>query len=138
MTASTTFDPDAGRKRVRTGPIRVALIEPHRAMRASLRALLDDAGIDVVAEADSPGQVPLRTLQERTPDVLVLDVSYLAGSALSAIGALARSAAQMPIVAITMHADPAFAGAAISAGARAVVLKDLADSQLAEAVQAAA
>jgi DNA-binding NarL/FixJ family response regulator len=138
MAASTTFAASAPRERVRTEPIRVALIEPHRAMRESLRALLDDAGIDVVAEADSPGQVPPRTLQERTTDVLVLDVSYFAGSALSAIGALGRSAAQVPIVAITMHADPAFAGAAIRAGARAVVLKDLADSQLAEAVQAAA
>jgi DNA-binding NarL/FixJ family response regulator len=123
---------------VRTEPIRVALIEPHRAMRESLCALLDDAGIDVVAEADSPGQVGARTLRGRTTDVLVLDVSYLAGSTLSAIGALARSAAQVPIVAITMHADPAFASAAIGAGARAVVLKDLADSQLAEAVQAVA
>jgi DNA-binding NarL/FixJ family response regulator len=92
----------------------------------------------VVAEADSPGQVGPRALRGRTTDVLVLDVSYLAGSALSAIGALARSAAQVPIVAITMHADPAFASAAIGAGARAVVLKDLADSQLAEAVQAVA
>jgi two-component system, NarL family, response regulator NreC len=112
------------------------MVDPHRAMRRNLRLLLEDDDIDVVAEADELGGL-MRRIRELDPDVLVLDLSFLAGADLRSIHWIGRAAPSVPIVAVTMHEDPAFARAAMDAGAGGVVLKDLADPALPRAVRAA-
>jgi two-component system response regulator NreC len=116
--------------------IRVLLIDPHPAMRRNLRLLLEDEGIAVVCEADALIDVTPR-IREHELDVLVLDLSFLAGADLSSIRWLSETAPAVPIVAVTLHEQPGFARAALRAGAHAVVLKDTADPALARAVRAA-
>jgi two-component system response regulator NreC len=116
--------------------IRVLLVDPHPVMRHSLRVLLEDAHIEVVAEADTlASAVP--QIAKHDPHALVLDFGFNSGSNMRSLRWLSESAPRVAIVAVTMHDDRAFARAALEAGARAVVLKDLADPALPRAISAA-
>jgi len=80
----------------------------------------------------------VRQIDERQPDVLVLDLSMPDGSSLSAIGKLREQVANTQIVVLTTDENPVFAQRALGAGAIGYILKELADSELPRAVRAAA
>jgi two-component system response regulator NreC len=117
--------------------IRVVLADPHPLMRRSLRLLLDEEpDMRVVAEAaDVPGV--LRQVPEQKPDVLVLDLNMSGGSSIRAIARLRAQEPHTEIVALTMDDNPVFARGAFTAGALGFVVKELADSELPEAIRAA-
>ena len=54
-------------------PIRVLLADDHLIVRQGLRALLEQAGMEVVAEA-SDGLEAVRLAEKHKPDVAVLDL----------------------------------------------------------------
>jgi len=120
------------------GPIRVVLTDDHVPMRRALRLMLDsERDVEVIAEAaDHPTTV--RHLHGHEPDVLVLDLGMTDGSGIETVRALTRRAPSTAIVVLTMEDDPTFAQRALGAGARAFVVKELADEELVEAVRAAA
>jgi two-component system response regulator NreC len=119
-------------------PIRVILADDHPFMRRSLRQLLErEMDIDVVAEAaDLPSAT--RHVHGDSPDVLVLDVGMQSGSSIEALRHLSALAAGTQIVVLTMQANPGFARQALASGALGFVLKEHADSELPQAVRAAA
>jgi two-component system response regulator NreC len=121
-----------------TMPIRVVLADDHAMMRRSLRLLLDgEQGVKVVAEADDLEAVA-RHVQGHEPHVLVLDLCMPGGSTIEAIGRLRERSPETQIVVMTMEENPVFAQRAFAAGALGFVAKDRADSELSEAVRAAA
>src|SRR5687767_6782367 len=69
------------------------------------------------------------------PTVLVLDLNMPGGESLPAIPELAEHTG---VVVLTMQNDPAFARQALQNGALGYVLKEAADAELVQAVQAAA
>lgn len=120
------------------GPIRIVLADDHAAMRQSLRLLLDgEADIDVIAETDSFGSV-LEHVRSRRPDVLVLDLGMPdRGSGIETLARLRGELRDTEIVVLTMNDDPAWARRALDSGATALVLKEMADSDLPPAVRGA-
>lgn len=120
------------------GPIRVVLADNHAAMRRSLRLLLErEEDLMVVAEADDfEGALP--QVGECRPDVLVVDLRMPDGSSLERIRALRERLPGTEIVAITMHTNQLFAEQALRGGALGLVLKDIADAELCDAVRRAA
>jgi DNA-binding NarL/FixJ family response regulator len=117
--------------------IRILLADAHPAMRRSLRELLDrEVDLEVVAEA---GELPdaLRQILVHQPDVLVLDLGLPDGNSLQAIGRLTERAPETPVIAMSMQAEPSFARAAMLAGAKSFVLKEMADSSLPQAIRTA-
>lgn len=118
------------------GPIGIVLADDHAAMRQSLRTLLDgEADLVVLAETDSLSSVAEHVRTHR-PDVLVLDLGMSShGSGVEALTRLSREARGTNIVVLTMNDDPAFARRVLDNGAIALVLKELADSDLPEAVR---
>jgi two-component system response regulator NreC len=127
-------DPDGGGHE--GGSIRIVLADDHAAMRESLRVLLDgEADIDVIAETDSL-QAMIGHINARRPDVLVLDLGVSdRGSGIEALARVHREARETNIVVLTMNDDPAFATRVLDNGARGIVLKDMADSDLPAAVR---
>jgi two-component system response regulator NreC len=127
-------DPEPGT--AAPGPIRIVLADDHAAMRQSLRMLLDgEADIDVIAETDSLQSV-MDHVHARRPDVLVLDLGMPdKGSGIEALGRLSREARDTNIVVLTMNDDPSFARRALDNGAIGLVLKEMADSDLPQAVR---
>jgi two-component system response regulator NreC len=121
-----------------TSPIRVVLADDHSLMRRGLRLLLDgEDDVEVIAEAIDLASV-VRLVHSRRPHVLVLDLSMPDGSSIETIGKLRERVPDTQIVVLTMNDSPVFAQRALAAGALGFVLKDLADSDLPQAVRAGA
>jgi two-component system response regulator NreC len=118
--------------------ITLVLADDHQVVRTGLRMLLDsDDRFRVLEEAgDVAGTV--RTVLARRPQVLVLDLNMGGESSLDTIPQLRAEAPETQIVVLTMQEDPAFARAALRAGAIGYVLKDAADDELMTAVTMAA
>lgn len=118
--------------------ITVVLSDDHHVVRSGLRVLLDaDRRFRVVGEADDVGSTLERVLAER-PGVLVLDLNLGGDSSLELIPELRARSPRTQIVVLTMQENPAFARAAVQAGALGYLLKDAADDELMDAIEAAA
>jgi two-component system, NarL family, response regulator NreC len=119
-------------------PIRVVLADDHALMRRSLRLLLDnEEDVQVIAEAGDLASVA-RHVHDHEPHVLVLDLGMPGGSNIEAVGQLRERVPETQIVVLTMQDNPVFAQRAFAAGAVGFVVKELADSELPQAVRAAA
>lgn len=119
-------------------PIRVVVADDHALMRRSLRRLLESApNIEVIAEADDLTSAAAH-VHGHQPHVLVLDLGMAGMSSLQTISQLSDRAPDTQIVIVTMEENPAFAQRALAAGAIGFVWKDRADTDLPEAVRAAA
>lgn len=119
-------------------PITVVLADDHGMVRAGLRLLLEaEADLHVVAEARDADEA-LAQVGEHEPDVLVLDLNMPGRPPVEAIGDLLEAMTGGAVVVMTMEDDPAFARAALAAGASAYVLKEGADAELVTAIRAAA
>jgi len=116
----------------------IVLADDHTIVRSGLRLLLDaEAGIEVVAEAGDVEEASRRVLAYK-PSVLVLDLSMPGGSSLEAIPGMLVASPGTAVVVLTMESEPPFARAALRAGALGFVLKEAADTELVQAVRAAA
>jgi two-component system response regulator NreC len=118
------------------GAIKIILADDHAAMRESLRLLLEgEADIEVIVETDSL-QAVIGHVNARRPDVLVLDLGMSdRGAGIEALTRVHREARDTNIVVLTMNDDPAFAARVLDNGAKGLVLKDMADSDLPAAVR---
>ena len=117
--------------------VEIVLADERAATRRSLRLLLDgEVGLVVVAEADDHVSVARRVGDHR-PAVVVLDLG-LDASGVEAIRALSEGAPQTRIVVLTREEAPLFAQRALTAGASAYVAKDMAETELAQAIRAVA
>jgi two-component system response regulator NreC len=119
-------------------PITIVLADDHRVVRSGLRVLLESDGrFTVLGEAgDVDGTV--QQVRDCRPRVLVLDLNMGGESSLDAIPRLRADWPATQIVVLTMQENPAFARAALRAGAVGYVLKDAAGDELLNAVSLAA
>jgi two-component system, NarL family, response regulator NreC len=118
--------------------ITILIADDHQMIRTGLRMLLEaEEGLSVVAEA---GDIPttMRRVLGYRPRVLVLDLNMPGEPSLPAIPQILETSPETRIVVLTMQNDPAFARAALRAGAMGYVLKEAADSELVQAVRLAA
>jgi len=119
-------------------PIRVVLADDHELVRRSLRQVLrNEEDVDVIAEAGDL-LTALRQVNGHVPHVLVLDLQTPDGSSVELIRQLRSRIPGTEIVVVTMEDSPAYAKAAIHAGASGLVLKEYAFQDLAVAVRCAA
>lgn len=119
-------------------PIRLVLADAHEEMRRSLQLLLDgDGDFEVVAESTDLTAVE-RRLQRLLADVLVLNVDSHGGSSIQDLRRLRAHAPDTQVVVLTMDDDPALARGVLAAGAIGFVLKEMADSDLPNAIRCAA
>jgi two-component system, NarL family, response regulator NreC len=118
--------------------IRIVIADDHSVVRRGLRQLLDEEeGLEVVAEAGNVDDAR-RYVRGHHPKVLVLDLNMPGGSSLKAIPELRAESPETEIVVLTMQDEPAYAREALGAGVLGYVLKEAADTELIQAVRAAA
>ena len=130
---------DSGSEReAESPPITLVLADDHAVVRSGLRMLLDSENdFEVVAEASDIDNAR-RCVRGHHPTVLLLDLNMPGGSTLEAIPVIREESPETQIVVLTMQQEPAFARAALGAGALGYVLKEAADDELVEAVRRAA
>jgi two-component system response regulator NreC len=135
MMSSDPTSPRAAAAPTEVAPtISVVLADDHQVVRSGLKVLLESDGrFSVLGES---GDVAGTYEQVRScrPRVLVLDLNMGGESSLEEIPRLRAEIPETQIVVLTMQEDPAFARAALRAGAVGYVLKDAADSELMNAV----
>ena len=118
--------------------IRVVLVDDQTLVRQGIRGLLElVSDIKVVGEA-SDGAEALERVPEIKPDVLLLDIRMPRMSGIEVLDALSKAGALPPTLVLTTFDDGDAAIAAIKAGAKGLMLKDVSLEDLAEAIRALA
>jgi DNA-binding NarL/FixJ family response regulator len=116
--------------------IRILLADDHNVIRRGLRLLLEkQPGFVVVAEA-SDGRQAVAQAEATRPDVVVLDISMPLMSGAEAAQRICELLPGAAIVILSMHSDEGYVLRALKAGARGYLVKDSAESELIEAIQA--
>ena len=114
--------------------LRILLGDDHTLVRHGVRKILEaQPGWRVVAEAGD-GRDAVRAAIELEPDVAVLDIGMPLLNGIEAARQIARRAASVNVLILSMHADEAYVTQALEAGARGYLLKDSADTDLLRAV----
>ena len=114
--------------------IRVLIADDHKIMLAGLRSLLEkQTDFEVVGEADN-GRKAVQMAQEKTPDVVVMDVSMPDLNGIEATMQIVESLPGTRVIALSMHSDKRFVMGMLRAGASGYLLKDCASQELANAI----
>jgi DNA-binding NarL/FixJ family response regulator len=114
--------------------IRVLIADDHKIMLAGLRSLLEkQSDIDVVGEAEN-GRKAVQMVQEKKPDVVVMDVSMPDLNGIEATTQIKESVPESKVIALSMHSDKRFVMGMLRAGAAGYLLKDCASQELANAI----
>jgi two-component system response regulator NreC len=116
--------------------IRVLLADDHAVLRAGLKMLVNHQhDMEVVGEAGTFGEA-IRLAKICKPDVITLDLTMPDGNGVDKIEQVCRECPGARVLVVTMHDDPAYLRAALSAGARGYVVKKAADTELLGAIRA--
>jgi DNA-binding NarL/FixJ family response regulator len=121
-----------------TRPVtRLVIADDHPAFRAGLRVLLEDSGLDVVAEAaDGPSAV--EAVLETRPDVALLDLQMPGLTGVEVTKRLAEVAPSTRVLVLTMIEADETVLAAIRAGAWGYLLKGAGQEEIERAVRSVA
>lgn len=122
-----------------TGPmITVLLVDDHPLVRGGLNALLSSApDLEVVGEA-SGGAEAVALTEERSPDVVLMDLSMPGMDGVEATRRLLQTRPQSQVVVLTSFHDQDRVTEALRAGAIGYLLKDCEPEDLLAAVRSAA
>lgn len=112
------------------------LVDDHAVLRAGLRALFDQqADMEVVAEGGTVAEAREQALAV-SPDLVLADMTLPGGGGMTLIETLTKCQPAPRILVLTMHDDPAYARAALAAGATGYVVKTVGERDLLTAVRA--
>ncbi len=117
--------------------MRVLLIDDHALVRRGIEELLQSRGVQVVASVGS-GEEGVRRARELPADLILLDVRMPGMSGIETLEQLRASGVRAPVVMLTMSREDADLSAALRAGARGYLLKDMEPEDLLPALEAAA
>lgn len=117
-------------------PVRILLADDHTVVRKGLRLLLEnEPGFQVVADA-ATGREAVNLAEQHEPDVVVMDIAMPILNGIEAARQICAKVPHAAIVFLSMHSDESYVLRALKAGARAYLLKDSAEHDLIQAIQA--
>lgn len=117
--------------------MRVLLADDHAIVRRGLRSLLEEAGVEVVAEA-ADGLEAVRLCEEHRPDIVILDIGMPKLNGIDVAARTQKLDRPPGVIILSMHSDESYVLRALAAGARAYLLKDATDEDLLPALRAVA
>jgi DNA-binding NarL/FixJ family response regulator len=111
------------------------LVDDHKVLRAGLRTLINQQDdLEVVAEADNAREA--LALAGASPlDIVVLDLTLPGGGSLELISAVVEKDSSPRVLVLSMHNEPAYARAALAAGATGYVVKTVSEEDLLLAIR---
>ncbi len=118
--------------------IRVMLVDDHALCRSGLTELLIHRGnMQVVGATGNPDLV-LPMLREHQPDLAVFDLRLASTDGLTLLRHVRSQGCEIPVVILTMSDSEADLSAALRAGARGYLLKDMEPEEMIDAIGRAA
>lgn len=114
-------------------PLRVFIVDDHALIRSGIRAELGD-GVDVVGEADEV-EAAIELIEERRPDVVLLDVHMPGGGGRAVLEAVTPVAPEVAFLALSVSDAAEDVIDVIRAGARGYVTKNISGPDLLEALR---
>jgi DNA-binding NarL/FixJ family response regulator len=119
-----------------TEPLTILIADDHPLFRKGLRTLLGTLPqVQVVGEATN-GTEAVRLADQLQPNLVLMDLQMPSGDGLTAIRQIASTRPQIHILVVTMFEDDDSVFAAMRAGARGYVLKDMDDDEMTRAILA--
>jgi two-component system response regulator NreC len=117
-------------------PVRVLLADDHTLIRAGLRLVVaSQPDLTVVGEAND-GREAVALAEKLKPDVVVMDIGMPSLNGIEACRQIHAASPQIQVVMLSMHSDEGYVLRALKAGAKAYLLKDSAEADLARAIHA--
>ncbi len=114
----------------------ILIADDHPVFRKGLRALLASMqGVELAGEATS-GEEAILLAEQLQPDVILMDLQMPGGGGLAAIRQIVQTSPHIRILVITMFQDDDSVFAALRAGARGYILKDMDDEEITRAILA--
>src|SRR5262245_58893403 len=115
--------------------MRVILADDHTMMRAGLRALLENEGVEIVAETGD-GRDAVTLIATHQPDIAILDISMPGLNGIEVASVVRESSPRTRILMLSMHAEEGLVARALRAGVSGYLLKDSAPDELSAALRA--
>jgi DNA-binding NarL/FixJ family response regulator len=116
--------------------LRILVADDHTLFRKGVRSLLSTvSGVEVVGEA-ADGEQAVRATGELAPDLVLMDLQMPGGGGLRAIREIVTRYPSAAVLVMTMFEDDDSVFAAMRAGARGYVLKDMDADDLTRAIVA--
>jgi DNA-binding NarL/FixJ family response regulator len=112
---------------------RLVVADDHTLILHGMRRLLESE-FDIVGSVQD-GRALLRMVQEKQPDLVLLDISMPLLNGIDAARQISRMRPNTKIVFLTMHDDPDYVREAFRAGASGYLLKSSAEEELAPAIR---
>jgi two-component system, NarL family, response regulator NreC len=118
----------------RSTPVRLVLADDHLVLRQALRALLEQRGLEVVAD-EADGRAAVEAVARHSPDVAVLDVAMPVLNGVDAAREIARIAPACPVILLSGIDDSRFVREALKVGVKGFVQKSQGCDELVHAIE---
>jgi DNA-binding NarL/FixJ family response regulator len=110
--------------------ITIVLADDHVLLRSGLKLLLEREPLFKVVGEASDGEEALKVLQEKKPDIIILDISMPNIDGIECIKEIKSRGLKTKIIVLTMHDDENYIKEVMRAGAVAYVQKGSVDTEL--------
>lgn len=117
--------------------IRVILADDHGIVREGLRTVIEQAGIEVVGEAEN-GVEAVTLAESLQPDVMLLDIRMPEMDGLQALEQIQAKSPNTSVIMLTTYGNPGYLTRAVQAGAVGYLSKDVDPEYIPAAIRAAA
>ena len=115
---------------------RVLLVDDHDLFRRGLRTLLEEQGVDVIAEATDGAEAIVR-VREHSPDVVLMDINMPVMSGVDSTREIVRISPLTRVVVLTISDIDGDVIDAVLAGASGYLLKEASIDELLRGIEAA-
>ena len=116
--------------------IEVMLVDDHKMVREGMKQLLEfDNEIKVIAEA-SGGTQCLEILQEKIPDVLLLDINMPEMNGIEVVKKIRKNNIPVKILMLTVHKEVEYLLHLMDLGIEGYILKDSDSTEFIKAIEA--
>ena len=118
--------------------MRILLADDHGIVRRGMRALLEsEPRIEVAGEA-ADGREALKLCFSLDPDIAIIDIGMPRLNGIDVTAQAVKQSPKLKVIILSMYADESYVVRALSAGARAYLLKEATEEDLLPAVRAVA
>jgi DNA-binding NarL/FixJ family response regulator len=117
-------------------PSRVLIVDDHDVVRQGVRRILEAQNDWEVAGEAANGKEALRLAQELRPDAIIMDITMPGMNGLDATSEITKKNPDTKVLILTMHENPTLVSPIKRSGAKGLLTKSRATSELTPALQA--